>query len=150
MSGFTSPVIDCRGWVDITLPPVFKRVGKFFILEPQSNAPVTIIATPEQRLTFIPAAGDAATAVEAQSAFALPVAGGSSSLAVPPQPALIFTGNEISELDPASAGVQGQVGLMPPNEQFSLLAALVAAAPMVAGGKRKAEDVLRELGFNNG
>lgn len=152
MMGFVSPAIDCRGWVDITLPPVFKRFGQrpFFFPTAQSNTPVTIIVTPEQRLTFIPRPGDAATAVEAQSAFALPVAGGSSSLSVPPQPHFAFTTKVIAELEVAGAGLEGRVAAVPPVEQFALLSALVAASPAVSGGKRKTEELLHELGFTGG
>jgi hypothetical protein len=149
-AGFVNPSIDCRGWVDVTLPPIFKRFGRFFILVPQSADPVPIIVTPEQRLTFIPAPGDAATAVEAQSAFALPVAGGSSSLSVPPQPAFVFTSDELKAApDKLSARLSEQMAMVPPPERLAMLSALVAASPAVAEGKRKPEEILRELGFGD-
>ena len=152
MAGLASPVIDCRGWADISLPPIFKKVGSgpFGILSsvPQSSNPVPIIVTPEQRLTFLPIPGDVPTAVEAQSAFALPVAGGSATLSVPPQPAIsIFDNTKLGGLDTLSAGVASTIASASVNEQFALLSALVSASPAVTNGKRKAEDVMRDLGF---
>ena len=152
MAGLASPVIDCRGWADITLPPIFKKTGSgpLGILNsvPQSSSPVPIIVTPEQRLTFLPIPGDVPTAVEAQSAFALPVAGGSASLSVPPQPAIsIFDNTKLGGLNTLSAGVASMIASAPVDEQFALLSALVSASPAVTGGKRKAEDVLKDLGF---
>lgn len=84
-SGLAAPAIEVRGWVDITLPALFK--GKFaFGTVAQSSTPVGVLLTPEQRLTFLPVAGDAATAVEAQAAFTLPLAMGMGQVMVPPQP----------------------------------------------------------------
>jgi hypothetical protein len=83
-TGLAPATIDCRGWVDLTLPALFERFE--IVSVPQASAPVPVIVTAEQRLTFLPVTNDPPTTVEAQSAFALPLAGGSSLISVPPQP----------------------------------------------------------------
>jgi hypothetical protein len=87
-SGLVPPTIEVRGWVDITLPALSKGRPPFvaFGTVAQASAPVGVLLTPEQRLTFLPRAGDAPTAVEAQAAFALPLAKGVGEVFVPPQP----------------------------------------------------------------
>ncbi len=87
-NGLATPNIEVRGWVDITLPALFAGkppLNKFFT-QPQSSGPVGVLLTPEQRLTFLPQSGEGASVVEAQSAFALPLASGAALLQVPPQP----------------------------------------------------------------
>jgi len=87
-TGLADPAIEVRGWVDITLPalPIGKPPFVAFGTVAQASAPVAVLLTPEQRLTFLPASGDAPTAVEAQAAFALPLATGIAEVMVPPQP----------------------------------------------------------------
>ena len=84
---FVTPNIEVRGWVDITLPALRRRPPPFVLgYVAQSSTPVAVILTAEQRLTFLPEGGEASTVVESQSAFALPLAGGSAQIMVPPQP----------------------------------------------------------------
>ena len=87
-NGLAAPTIEVRGWVDITLPALSRGRRPFvtFGTVAQAAAPVGVLLTPEQRLTFLPTAGDAPTAVEAQAAFALPLAKGVGEVFVPPQP----------------------------------------------------------------
>ena len=77
--------IEIRGWVDISLPALRKGIYTLGTTA-QSSAPVSVIVMPEQRLTFLPAGGEPSSVVEAQSAFALPLATGSAQFMVPPQP----------------------------------------------------------------
>jgi hypothetical protein len=127
MTGLVPPTIEARGWVDITLPALFKRVGKFFSIEPQSSTPVSVLLTPEQRLTFLPAAGDASTAVEAQAAFALPLASGASNVAVPPQPGFFFEPN--ANLANGDGDMLKKLLATSPDLQDAALAALLASSP---------------------
>jgi len=83
---FVTANIEIRGWVDIMLPALRKGISIFSGFSAQSSVPVSVIVTPEQRLTFLPASGEASSVVEAQSAFALPLATGSAQFLVPPQP----------------------------------------------------------------
>lgn len=86
-TGLATPNIEVRGWVEITLPALFgNKTGSRFVSEPQSSSPVNVLLTPEQRLTFLPQTGEGPAVVEAQSAFALPLASGAALLQVPPQP----------------------------------------------------------------
>ena len=152
-SGLASATIDCRGWVDVTLPAVlrFVRVGTFGFFEfvPQAPGPVSVLVTPEQRLTFLPMAGDAATAVEAQAAGARAGASGGSEVAVPPQ-----QGGPLFKPVAAAASLSEmeQAALRPlfassPSALYAALSALVASSPAVQGGERSVEDALDTLGF---
>jgi len=82
-AGLAAPTIESRGWVDITLPALVARFG---FSQPQATMPVSVLLVPEQRLTFLPVAGDVASAVEGQAAFTLPLATGMAEVQVPPQP----------------------------------------------------------------
>lgn len=141
-TGLVSDVIDCRGWVEITLPPKFISTPRLGASVPQAPAPVTILVTPEERLTFLPLPGDSASAVEAQAAFALPLAGGQASVTVPPQPPLRLA-VQLGVLSNRLSGVlSAEPGIL-----SAALAAAVAAAPAVQSGKVSAEKVLGDLGI---
>jgi hypothetical protein len=154
-SGLASPVLECRGWVDITLPALFEEVGsgpfKFPERVAQSASPVNILLTPEQRLTFLPMTGDAASAVEAQSAFALPPASGQGAVQVPPQPGgfLILPASALAE--PVSPhdlkALTEMVATAPPSQLSALLGTLVAASPATQPGGMSTEQALAILGF---
>ncbi len=92
-TGLAAPAIEVRGWVDITLPALYSGKPPFFGTKAQASAPVGVLLTPEQRLTFLPATGDAPTAVEAQAAFTLPLATGMAVTMVPPQPGGFIVSN---------------------------------------------------------
>ena len=93
-----TPNIEIRGWVDITLPALLTLHPFRFVA--QSNHPVPVIVTPEQRLTFLPpSVNSSAKAVEAQTAFALPIAGGRSAFDVPPQPGGFIINLPVANLD---------------------------------------------------
>ena len=82
--GLATPNIEVRGWVDITLPAV--RGKTILQTVPQASAPVSVLLTAEQRITFLPMAGAPSSTVESQTAFAVPLAGGASEISIPPQP----------------------------------------------------------------
>ncbi|WP_428491705.1 hypothetical protein [Rhodopila sp.] len=132
--GSTLPTanVEIRGWVDLRLPALIKRHFPFFF-EPQSQFPVPIIATPEQRITFLPLPTDAATAVEAQTAFALPSASGHAELQIPPQPGgpiIVFPKPEQAEISAADARLLESVS----PETLSALMSGVAAGE--SGGRQ--------------
>jgi hypothetical protein len=152
-TGLVTPAIEVRGWTDIRLPALLKISGssRFPLIEfvPQSATPVRIVATPEERLTFLPIPGDVASAVEAQSAFALPLAHGMSSFTVPPQPGGPLFGpgfaeeTSLSERDIAALTTLLRAS---PGAHAAALAALVASAPAIIDGKSDVQKVLGELG----
>ncbi len=152
-SELATAAIDCRGWVDITLPALLKfiRIGNFGFFEfvPQATQPVSVLVTPEQRLTFLPAPGDSAKAVEAQAAFALPVSSGGSEIPVPPQPGrpLLTPAAAGAELSPAERTALQPLFAASPTAMYAALSALVAASPAVQAGKQSVEDALGTLGF---
>lgn len=127
-SGLAAATIECRGWVDITLPALLG--GRPIEFVAQSATPVTAILTPEQRLTFLPMTGDASTAVEAQSAFALPPATGAGGVAIPPQPGGPLRRPEPGPLTAAQAERLRQfAGSATPAELAAMLDILTAAPP---------------------
>lgn len=151
--GLATADIDCRGWVDITLPALLKftRVGNvgLFRFVPQATGPVSILVTPEQRLTFLPAPGDAATAVEAQSAFALPVATGGSEIKVPPQPGgrILAPVAAAADLSMSERAALRSLFATSPSAMYAALSALVASSPAVESGETSVEDALAALGY---
>ncbi len=153
--GLVTPNIECRGWVDITLPALFELVSngriKFGSFVPQATAPISVLLTSEERLTFLPAAGAASTAVESQSAFALPPATGAGLVQVPPQPGGPLNGlatNAVAQAIPNDAlPAFGQLAHASPAQLAVLLGTLVAASPAVQAGTLSVEDGLRALGI---
>ena len=85
-SPLTAPNFEVRGYVRLTLPAVFRRVGNFFRYGPQSNAPVKIMLTPQNRTTYFSATG----AVTDQTQASLPISTGPAVNALPPEPGFIF------------------------------------------------------------
>jgi hypothetical protein len=133
MSGLAAPTIEARGWVDITLPALFRKFPAFGS-SPQSSSNVPILVTPEQRLTFLPVSGDVSTAVEAQAAFALPLATGASMVSVPPQPGISIIHPLPGKLQNGDAQALKQLLSASPEIQRAALAALLAdAEPSPAG-----------------
>ena len=124
-STLPTPNVEIRGWTDIRLPALLRPRFPFIFLA-QSETPVSIIATSEQRITFLPAPADAATAVEAQTAFALPLASGRSELQIPPQPGgpiLIARDREQSQINPADIPLLESVS---PETLSALMSGLAA------------------------
>ena len=75
------PNFECRGYVNITLPPVFRPVGDFFLQRKQSDAPVSVLLTPQHRATYLSTDG----AINDQTQSSIPLASGTGALDVPPQ-----------------------------------------------------------------
>lgn len=51
----TTPAdIEIRGWVSLSLPCVFRKVGRFFQLRPQEGAPARVLLNAEHRSTYLP------------------------------------------------------------------------------------------------
>ncbi|MBB5762737.1 hypothetical protein ABEV34_15595 [Methylorubrum rhodesianum] len=51
----TTPAdIEIRGWVSLSLPCLFRRVGRFFKLTPQEGAPARVLLNAEHRSTYLP------------------------------------------------------------------------------------------------
>lgn len=82
----TGPNFEVRGYVKISLPAVFRIVGNFFRYGPQSNAPVRVMLTPQNRTTYFSATG----VITDQTQASLPLASGSAINAVPPEPGFFF------------------------------------------------------------
>ncbi|WP_299673633.1 hypothetical protein [uncultured Roseobacter sp.] len=97
-----TPDFECRGYVDISLPALFQFVEGpggfgFFQQVPQSDAPVDVLLTPQNRATYLKPDG----AIGAQTQSSLPLANGEGKMAIEPgQPfGLGGAALEASELD---------------------------------------------------
>lgn len=77
-----APNFECRGYVKISLPALFQRVpGRVFgRFVPQSNEPVNIMLTPQNRATYLGAGG----AINDQTQSSVPVASGKAVNALAP------------------------------------------------------------------
>jgi len=94
------PAFEVRGYVRITLPTVFqaRRAGDFFIFEEvaQSECPVNVLLTPQNRSTYFTAAGE----ISDQTQATLPLAGGKASVEVTPRTSLpVFDFGVIDRFD---------------------------------------------------
>ena len=82
----TAPNFEVRGYVNITLPALFRRNGPFFSFGPQSTTPVRIMLTPQNRTTYFSASG----AVTDQTQATLTLSTGTAINSLPPEPGFIF------------------------------------------------------------
>lgn len=82
----TAPDFEVRGYVRLTLPATFRRVGNFFVFGPQSAAPVKVLLTPQNRTSYFSATG----AITDQTQASLPLASGNALNTVPPEPGRFF------------------------------------------------------------
>jgi hypothetical protein len=85
-SPLTAPNFEVRGFVRVTLPATFRRVGNFFLYGPQANAPVKVMLTPQNRTTYFSATG----AVTDQTQATLLISTGTAINSLPPEPGFIF------------------------------------------------------------
>jgi hypothetical protein len=75
-----APNFECRGYVQLTLPALFRRPG--FFTKAQSTTPVKVMLTPQHRATYLGTGG----VINDQTQSSLPVAGGSAIIHLPPEP----------------------------------------------------------------
>lgn len=81
----TAPNFEVRGYVRIFLPalrPSFGSGQNPFVSVAQSNAPVRVLLTPQNRSTYLTAAG----VISDQTQASLPLAGGNAIASLPPEP----------------------------------------------------------------
>lgn len=90
----TTPDFEVRGYVRLTLPATFRRLGDFFVFRPQADAPVKVLLTPQNRTTYFSATG----AITDQTQATLPLASGTATNSLPPEPGRFFPTR--FELDP--------------------------------------------------
>ena len=126
-SPLTAPNFEVRGFVRITLPPVFRRTGPFISFGPQATAPVKIMLTPQNRTTYFSATG----AVTDQTQASLPISTGTAVNSLPPEPGFIFP--RPFELADLSISVFERMALPTPQMLASLLAMVDADGGDMAG-----------------
>ena len=85
-SPLIAPNFEVRGYVNITLPATFSRVGNFFTFGPQSTTPVKVMLTPQNRTTYFSATG----AITDQTQASLPISSGNAVNSLPPEPGFFF------------------------------------------------------------
>jgi hypothetical protein len=114
------PNFEVRGFVRVSLPAVRRPGGPFFRTFPQSENPVRVMLTPQNRATFLDAGG----AITDQIQTSLPLAGGAAISALPPEP-----GGFIFFDDFAAPGLATlDIEQMRPAERGAMLTALLAGA----------------------
>ncbi|HJQ57987.1 MAG TPA: hypothetical protein VJ890_13845 [Vineibacter sp.] len=118
-----NPIFEVRGYVNITLPAVRQKGPPFvypFFTVPQSNTPVRVMLTPQNRTTYLTALG----AISDQTQSSLPLASGSAINVLPPEPGgpLVFAPLRLDERLPSIFDLLEQ---RPELLQPELVAALI-------------------------
>lgn len=135
------PNFECRGYVELTLPPLFQFSGNFGILRPQAEAPVTVMLTPQNRATYLSAAG----VINDQTQSSVPVASGKAVNELPPEPAILFPAFPLtSDLDVSRINdLISSVDLTP-----EMLTAMVAQVGDDPEAIKAVNEVLAKAGLN--
>ena len=133
----TAPNFEVRGYVRITLPAVFRRVGPFFSFGPQSTSPVKVMLTPQNRTTYFSATG----AVTDQTQASLPISTGNAINSLPPEPGFIFP----RPFDIADTPFDIFERIAPPSPQ--MLAAMLAMVDADGGDMAGFNDSLAKSGI---
>lgn len=120
-----TPTFEVRGFVRISLPALLQfpsMVGGFpFRRVPQSDRPVKVLLTPQNRATFLTASG----AISDQTQTGLPLASGQALNEIPPEPGgPIIIGPLVAAKD--IPPVAGLMEAMPDSARLGMLAALMA------------------------
>lgn len=119
----TMPVFEVRGYVEITLPALSRRVPPLpipFFTVAQSERPVRVLLTPQNRATFLTATG----AISDQTQASLPLATGRAVNAIAPEPGgplVLSPFNLERELPP----ITNLLEAMPEVSRAAMLAALI-------------------------
>lgn len=137
ISPLTAPNFEVRGYVRITLPAIFRQVGKFFQFGPQSAAPVKIMLTPQNRTTYFSASG----AVTDQTQASLPISTGNAVNDLPPQPGFIFP----NRFDLVDLSFDVFERMAPPDP--AMLAAMLAMVDAEGGDMASFNDSLAKAGI---
>jgi hypothetical protein len=132
------PNFEVRGHVRIRLPATFRRVGNFFLLAPQANAPVRVMLTPQNRATFFTDTG----AVDDQTQATLPLADGKATILLPADPAIFFPLEQV--FNPARLAALDPAAVLQPEAVMASLAMLGAAGDDIA----PVNGMLEEAGIN--
>jgi hypothetical protein len=92
-SPLTAPNFEVRGYVRIRLPPIFRpAAGGVIRFVQQSETPVKIMLTPQNRATYF----DASRAITDQTQASLPLASGAAVNMLPPDQAFIVSTGDLS------------------------------------------------------
>lgn len=115
---------EVRGFVRLRLPPVFKvlntPLGPQFVYGPQSNAPVKVMLTPQNRSTYYTEAG----ALSDQTQSSLPTASGTAVNMLPPDRPFFFP-PLFESLDVASLSQMD--AMIAPEDRSTVMAAMLAS-----------------------
>ena len=146
------PDFECRGYVRLTLPPVFKFENGQFTFGPQADDPVQVMLTPQNRATYLSPTGE----INDQTQSSVPVASGKALNLLEPLPGILFpdrdfdldlelTNNLIGSTRPspeALTAMIAQVGddpkrLLAVNEMLAKAGLSVGLAPQREAKTRK-------------
>ncbi len=140
-----SPDFEVRGFVRIKLPAV-RRPGATgfsrFFLEPQSDRPVKVLLTPQNRATYLTAAG----AISDQTQAGLPTATGAAMAEVAPEPGgPLVVADDFTTINP---GVLERIEGLSVEERNALLPALMAGIDAETADLEGFNRSLREAGVD--
>lgn len=139
-----SPVFEVRGFVRIKLPALFKPTPPLpfpLFSTPQSKNPVRVLLTPQNRATFLTAAGG----ISDQTQASLPLASGEALNLIPPQPGgpLVL---EPAALDRQLPAISEMLQLFPELSGAETLAALLGQVDLAKADLRAFNKALAEAG----
>ncbi len=133
---------ETRGFVKISLPPVFRRIEgsqfPFFVLQAQASEPVKVLLTPQSRGTYLE---QGTGEVKGQTQSTLPLAEGQSQYHVPPEKPFWFPG----QFDGGFKAVN--LNIQPEDFTPELLAALMAQVEHSETDLRKFNAEVKKLGI---
>lgn len=92
------PDFECRGYVELSLPALFRFENGTFRLRPQSDDSVDVMLTPQNRATYLTTTG----AISDQTQSSVPVASGMAVNALPPETGFVLAPSPVRELDMAT------------------------------------------------
>lgn len=126
MTPLAVPNFEVRGYVNLRLPALFSGPFRFPLFrQPQANAPVKVLLTPQNRATFF----KADNSISGQTQTTLTVVGGSAQTTVDPEPGGPLRFSQLAladDLVALGALIQGNERLNQPDVLAALLSQIDA------------------------
>lgn len=147
----TTPAdIEIRGRVSLSLPCIFRKIGRFFHLSPQEGAPARVLLNAEHRSTYLPPGWPVTASGDLdfdQTGTGLTLASGKALNEVPQDRCIFFTpafeavepvlkrvpdavvlASDLDEVEAAAALIAGLARLGPENEGLDALNRIIEQA----------------------
>jgi hypothetical protein len=135
----TVPNFEVRGYVRIGLPPLYRFPLRF--PQQQIDRPARVLLTPQNRATFLTAAG----AISDQTQTGLPLASGRALNEIVPEAGLVFAARAALRDEGTALLAGALLQDVPPEARADLLAALLAQVDQDGGDMDGFNRSLEEL-----